>query len=93
MTVLEETGYEVSGLKPDEVKFKQEFFEKQLKLKFLADESGSDSDYGKEILRKLEPSGEELIEDYEKNSGIKPMRNGGKNDYIQAILQCFVPID
>ena len=50
------------------------------------DSDGEENEVGEEILKKLEPEREDLIEEFKSNSGIKPMRNGGKNDFIQAIL-------
>jgi hypothetical protein len=30
---------------------------------------------------------------HQKNEGMKPMRNAGENDFIQAVLQCLILID
>ena len=54
-------------------------------LNFLVDDN-SEEEFNKQILQKLDLTGEPMIKMYEQNDGIKVMKRSGKNGYIQAVL-------
>lgn len=50
-------------------------------------------DYGDELEKVLKNDDHDLMNQYHKHNGICIMAGGGKNDYLQALFQCFIRIE
>lgn len=77
---LEKSDYNKGLSTVLEVNKKKEIFKKKLDSRFLLDDS--DDEYGKEIYDLFEREPQDILDMHNKNSGIRPMRNGGSNDYM-----------
>ena len=49
-----------------------------------SDEEGEE--YGMEVLNTLNKDNKKILEEWNQNEGVKPMKGGGKTDYRQAVL-------
>lgn len=77
---LEKSDYNKGLSTVLEVNKKKEIFKKKLDSRFLLDDS--DDEYGKEIYDLFEREPQDILDMHNENSGIRPMRNGGSNDYM-----------
>ena len=63
----------------------------EINLQFLLKESDDDeSEYGEELLNKINFSGAQALKDMQLKPSIKIMINAGQNDFMQAVMQSLI---
>ena len=100
MHELESKNYIEDNIGKDEAEFRKKFLDEQLSLQFLVDDgniSENDEEYGDRMIKLLSNDHDSKVKELKQNMTnqllTKTMSNGGRNDFVQAVLQCFVSID